>query len=364
MYRELAGGLTISNLLHGSANTIGGQNAVIKLRWGQPAQDLFVDGATPGIKCALGENVKQSNWGDDFKSRYPQTRMGVEQFLRDRYQAAHEYQKEWAEWRKRKKGAPPRRELQLDALAEILDGERLVHCHSYRSDEIIMYLRVAEDFGFRIGTFQHVLEGYKCANEMAAHGAGASCFSDWWAYKYEVIDAIPYAGKIMWERGVLTSFNSDSSELSRRLNLEAAKAVKYGGVPDEEALAFVTSNPARQLGIAGRVGSLEPGKDGDFVLWTAHPLSDQAVVDETWIDGVMRFSRERDHAARGAADALRERLLEKADAHRRAHKIDKAGGSRQPTFGALWEREDAGWELRRGDCVLELGTDCCAEVGS
>ena len=364
IYRELAGGLTISNLLHGSANTIGGQNAVIKLRWGQPAGELPLDGAPPGIKCALGENVKQSNWGDDHKTRYPQTRMGVEQFLRDRYHAARVYADEWDVWRKKRKGAPPRRDLQLDTLVEILDGERLVHCHSYRSDEIIMYLRVAEDFGFRIATFQHVLEGYKCANELAAHGAGASAFSDWWSYKFEVVDAIPYAGKMMWERGVLTSFNSDSSELSRRMNLEAAKAVKYGGVPEEEALAFVTWNPAKQLGIEDRVGSLEAGKDADFVLWTDHPLSDFATVDQTWIDGVMRFSRDRDLAGRDGAEALRERLLAKAEAHRRATK-DVSGTKRnEPTFGQLHGEESGGWVLRRGECVASEAATCCEEAGS
>jgi imidazolonepropionase-like amidohydrolase len=368
MYRELAGGLTISNLLHGSANAIGGQNAVIKLKWGEPAENLLFVEAPHGIKFALGENVKQSNWGDDYTTRYPQTRMGVEQFIRDRFHAAEDYRKEWNEWQSTRSGIPPRRELQLETLLEILDGDRLVHCHSYRSDEIIMFLRVAEDFGFRIGTFQHVLEGYKCADEIAAHGAGASAFSDWWSYKYEVIDAIPYAGEIMWRRGVNVSFNSDSSELSRRLNLEAAKAAKYGDVPDDEALAFVTRNPAAQLGIDPWVGTLEAGKHADFVIWSQHPLSDMAVCEETWIEGVRRFSREDDSRRRPAALELREKLLAKA---KQAWKADDprlkeeeaetpaSGEFARGAFGRRWgegvERGEA--HLHQGECEL-CGHSC------
>jgi N-acetylglucosamine-6-phosphate deacetylase len=294
--------------------------------------------------------------------------MGVEQLIRDRFHAAEDYRKEWNEWQSSKTGIPPRRDLELDALLEILDGDRLVHCHSYRSDEIIMFMRVAEDFGFRIGTFQHVLEGYKCADEIAFHGAGASAFSDWWSYKYEVIDAIPYAGEIMWRRGVKVSFNSDSSELSRRLNLEAAKAVKYGDVPEEEALAFVTRNPATQLGIDAWVGSLEPGKDADFVLWSQHPLSDMALCEQTWIEGVRRFSREDDSRRRPAALELRDKLLAKA---KQAWKSDDPrlekeetetpafGASSRSAFGRKWgeslERESA--HLHQGECEL-CGHSC------
>jgi len=334
MYRELAGGLTVSNLLHGSANAIGGQNAVIKLRWGAaPAGLLFAD-APQGIKFALGENPKQSNW-DDRNDRYPQTRMGVEQAIRERFLAARDYTREWDEY---KRGAvPPRRDLQLEAVAEILRGDRLVHCHSYRADEILMMTRLAEEFGFRIATFQHVLEGYKVADELAAHGAGASAFSDWWAYKFEVIDGIPYAGAILHERGVVTSFNSDSADLARRLNLEAAKAVKYGGVAEAEALKFVTLNPARQLGIDRWVGSLEPGKHADFAVWSASPLATTTRCEQTWIEGRRYFDRTTDLQARPAMEAEREALIANARAARKKMKrddFDKASGWRPNYLGS------------------------------
>jgi N-acetylglucosamine-6-phosphate deacetylase len=286
--------------------------------------------------------------------------MGVEQFLRERFDAALEYRAEWERWRGgAKRAAPPRRDLQLDALLEILDGDRLVHCHSYRADEIIMMIRVAEDYGFTMGTFQHVLEGYKCADEIAAHGAGASSFSDWWAYKYEVIDAIPYNGEILWRRGVSVSYNSDSRDLARRLNLEASKAVKYGRVPETEALDFVVRNPARQLAIDDRVGSLEPGKDADFVIWSAHPLSDDAVCLETWIDGVRRFSRAADLTARAGAAELRRKLLDKARELNRIHELDpsvKDRGSMPASasaLGALFGRseQETGAGVCRGECV-------------
>jgi N-acetylglucosamine-6-phosphate deacetylase len=359
IYRELAGGLTISNLLHGSCNAIGGQNAVIKLKWGQPADELLFVQAPLGIKFALGENVKQSNWGGENTTRYPQTRMGVEQFYRDRFFAAEDYRREWNEWERKKKGAPPRRDLQLDALVEILDGERLVHCHSYRSDEIIMLMRVAEDFGFRIQTFQHVLEGYKCADELAAHGAGASSFSDWWSYKYEVVEAIPYSGAIMWERGVNVSYNSDSWEVSRRMNLEGAKAAKWGGVPAEEALNFVVRNPAIQLGIDEWVGTLEPGKHGDFVVWSDDPLSDQAVCLETWIEGVRRFSREEDLAAREAAMELRDKLLAKAGALNRIHELTpgEADKGSWPAWSAFGRKQGESGQAERGGCVDHAGLE-------
>ena len=228
-------------------------------------------GAPGGIKFALGENVKQSNWGDAFKYRFPQTRMGVPAFHTNRFTAAKHYAAA-LEKQKREGGPPVRRDLELEAIAEIIKGERLVHCHSYRQDEILAFLRVMESFGVRVATLQHILEGYKVADEIAKHGAGASAFSDWWAYKFEVYDAIPHAGSIMRERGVLVSFNSDSSDHARRMNFEAAKAVKYGGTPEDEALKFVTINPAKQLGIDKWVGSLEPGKDGDFAVWSGNPL--------------------------------------------------------------------------------------------
>ena len=271
--------------------------------------------APQGIKFALGENPKRSNW-DLAELRWPQTRMGIEQAIRGRFQAALDYRRSWEHYEKATDPdrVPPRRDLQLEALLEILEGRRDVHSHSYRADEILMLMRVAEEFGFSVRCFQHVLEGFKVADEIAAHGAGASTFSDWWAYKYEVIDAIPYNGAIMWDRGVVVSFNSDSSELARRLNLEAAKAVRYGGVPAAEALKFVTLNPAIQMGIDRWVGSLEPGKHADYVIWNGDPLSVYSRVEETWIDGRKYFDRAEDLEYRGVVKAEREALMAKVRA--------------------------------------------------
>ncbi|MBT4624948.1 MAG: amidohydrolase family protein [Verrucomicrobia bacterium] len=311
IYRQLAGGLTVANLLHGSANPIGGQNAIIKLRLGQGPEALKFKAAPPGIKFALGENVKQSNWGDDKNTRFPQTRMGVPVFHENRFTAAWQYNREWRRFRE-KGGSPPRRDLELETLGQIIKGERWIHCHSYRQDEILAFMRTMEKFGVRVGTLQHVLEGYKVADEIAAHGAGGSCFADWWAYKYEVIDAIPYAGSLMHERGVVVSFNSDSSDLARRLNLEAAKAVKYGNTKETEALNFVTINPAKQLRVDHRVGSLEAGKDGDFAIWSEHPLSTRAVCLETWIEGKRYFERGEALQLAEARATEREKLLTKA----------------------------------------------------
>ena len=288
IHQQLAGGTTLVNLLHGSANPIGGQNCVIKLREGASPEALKFEPAPGGIKFALGENVKQSGWGDKAVTRFPQTRMGVGTFYRNRFTAARQY-REAVRRGRHADGSPVRRDLELEALAEILEGTRLIHCHSYRQDEILAFLRVMESFGVRVASLQHILEGYKVADEIARHGAGASAFADWWAYKYEVIDAIPYAGSLMRERGVVVSFNSDSSDHARRLNFEAAKAVKYGGTPEAEALKFVTLNPARQLGIDHRVGSLEAGKDADFVLWSGSPLDSSSRCLETWVEGQCRF---------------------------------------------------------------------------
>ena len=309
-HRQLAGGLTVANLLHGSANPIGGQNAIIKLRLGQGPEAMKFKAAPPGIKFALGENVKQSNWGDDKTTRFPQTRMGVPAFHENRFTAAWQYNRQWRSFRE-KGGAPPRRDLELETLGQIIQAKRWIHCHSYRQDEILAFIRTMEKFGVRIGTLQHVLEGYKVADEIAAHGAGGSCFADWWAYKYEVIDAIPYAGSLMRERGVVVSFNSDSSDLARRLNLEAAKAVKYGNTREAEALNFVTINPAKQLRVDHLVGSLEVGKDGDFVIWSKHPLSTGTVCLETWIEGKRYFERSEAIARAEARSKEREKLLAK-----------------------------------------------------
>jgi imidazolonepropionase-like amidohydrolase len=318
VYRELAGGTTSANVLHGSANAIGGQNQIVKWRWGGGPEDYLFAGAPEGIKFALGENPKQSNWNNP-RPRYPATRMGVAESIRVAFQAAQDYQKRQDEYRKAAavKGArpiPPEPDLQLEAIAEILAGKRKIHCHSYRKDEILQMLRTAEEFGVTVGTLQHVLEGYKVADEIARHGAGASGFSDWWGYKFEVYDAIPYAFPLMRERGVTVSYNSDSDELARRLNFEASKAVKYGNVPPADALAFVTSNPARQLGIADRVGSLEVGKDADFVIWSGDPLATSSMALETWIDGKKYFDRASDVAARPALEAETAGLTAKAKA--------------------------------------------------
>ena len=297
IYRDLAGGLTTANILHGSANPIGGKNAVIKLRWGaKRPNELLFEGAMPGIKFALGENPKDLRQGQiTGPRRYPLTRQGVEYVIRDAFTRARAYQKSWRDYEKTK-GAnadaiPPKRDLQLEPLVEILEGKRLVHCHSYRADEILMMLRLAEEMGFKIATFQHVLEGYKVAKELAAHGAGASTFSDWWGYKIEADDAIPHNAAIMVRKGVLVSINSDSAEHARRLNTEAAKSVRWGGLTDDEALALVTINPAKQLRIDNRVGSLEVGKDADISVWTHHPLSSYAIVDKVFIDGRQYYDR-------------------------------------------------------------------------
>ncbi len=308
LYRQLAGGVTTIHLLHGSANTMGGQNAVIKLRWGQGAEAMRFAGAMPGVKFALGENVKQSNWASD-GTRYPQTRMGVEQFLIDQFEAAREYGERMERARRTRGGVPPRRDLRMEATLEILRGERLVHIHSYRQDEILMFARLAETFGLQVGTFQHVLEGYKVADAIARIDAGASAFSDWWAFKAEAWDAIPHNVALMTRAGVLSSLNSDDNELARRLNTEAAKAVRHGGMDEEEAFALVTLNPARQLRIDDRVGALAPGLDADLVVWNAHPLSTFARVEQTWIDGRRVFDREQDLEARREVAAERERLM-------------------------------------------------------
>ncbi len=317
IYRGLAGGVTTSNILHGSANAIGGKNAVIKLRWGKDARGLLFEGAPPGIKFALGENPKRSNRSASAgEARYPATRMGVMDVIRDAFVQARDYQArlrrhEAAVKAGDRNAVPPARDLTLEPLVEILEGRRLVHAHCYRADEILQLLRVAEEFGFRIATLQHVLEGYKVADEIAAHGAGASTFSDWWAYKVEAFDAIPHNAALMAERGVLVSINSDSAEEHRHLNQEAAKAIKYGGMSEAEALKLVTLNPAKQLGIDKRVGSIEVGKDADLVVFSAHPLSVYAVPELVLIDGQVYFDRDKDRQEREAREERRLTLQQK-----------------------------------------------------
>ncbi len=300
IYRDLAGGTTTANILHGSANAIGGKTVVIKLRYGKTrASDLVFQGALPGIKFALGENVtRKRGQAATNPQRFPTTRQGVEYVIRDAFTRAKAYRKEWQDYETKKKSGQdvlaPRRDLQLDALVEVLEGKRLVHAHSYRADEILMLIRLADEMGFKVTTFQHVLEGYKVAKEIAAHNAGASTFSDWWGYKMEAADAIPHNASLMTHKGVLVSINSDDAEQARRLNMEAAKAVRYGDVTDDQAFAMVTINPAKQLKIENRVGSIEVGKDADLVVWNHHPLSTAAIVERSYIDGIAYYDREKD----------------------------------------------------------------------
>jgi imidazolonepropionase-like amidohydrolase len=296
IYRALAGGVTSALLLHGSANTIGGQGAVIKMRWGQPADSLYFQGAHRIVKFALGENVtRASSSAPADERRFPMSRMGVEQTLRWWFTQAREYDREWQAYRdavKRDRNAmAPRRDLRLEALADILRGDLKVHAHSYRGDEILMLIRVADDFGFTINTFQHVLEGYKVANEIAKHGAMASTFADMWAYKVEAWDAIPHNMAIMSDRGVVVSVNSDSGERVRRLYQEAAVGMKYGDMSESEALKMITLNPAKQLGVDSRVGSIEVGKDADIAIFSGHPFAPSSLVEMTLVDGKVLFDR-------------------------------------------------------------------------
>ncbi|SMC68700.1 amidohydrolase family protein [Pedobacter africanus] len=304
IYRQLAGGVTTSQILHGSANPVGGQSQLIKLRWGKLPEELKFEGADGFIKFALGENVKQSNFGTG--ARFPVTRMGVEQTFVDQFTRAKAYKAERA-----KKGSNVRRDLELDAIAEILDNKRFITCHSYVQSEINMLMKVADSLGFKINTLTHILEGYKVADKMKARGINASTFSDWWAYKMEVAEAIPYNGKIMHNIGITTAFNSDDAEMARRLNQEAGKAILYGGVPEEDALKFVTLNPAKMLHIDSRVGSLKAGKDADVVIWSDHPLSIYAKAEKTFVDGIAYWDMERDGQIRAAQKLERARLIQK-----------------------------------------------------
>ncbi len=312
IYRNLAGGVTAAQLLHGSANPIGGQSAIIKMRWGQASDGLLIEDADEFIKFALGENVKRST--NPASVRYPQTRMGVEQVFVNAFSQAREYGRAWSEYNdlpasQQRQTTPPRRDLVHEAMLEVLNGDMYVTSHSYVQSEINMLMHVAEQFDFNINTFTHILEGYKVADKMAQHGAGGSTFSDWWAYKWEVRYAIPYNAALMQQAGVVVAINSDDAEMSRRLNQEAAKAVKYGNVSEVDALKMVTLNPAMLLHLDDRMGSIRPGKDADLVLWSDHPLSVYAVAETTWIEGAPYFDREDDRALREAIAAERARII-------------------------------------------------------
>lgn len=311
IYRQLSGGVTAAQLLHGSANTIGGQSALIKLKWGYAPNDMLIPNAPKFIKCALGENVKQSNYGDGV--RFPQTRMGVEQVFYDGFTRAKEYHNKWKKYKEGGKhaGVPPRKDLELEALWEILNHERFITCHSYVQSEIMMLMRVADSMGFKVNTFTHILEGYKVADKMAQHGAGASTFADWWAYKFEVNDAIPYNAKLMSDQGIIVAINSDDAEMGRRLNQEAAKSVKYGGMSEEEAWKMVTLNPAKLLHLDSKMGSLLVGKDADIVLWSDNPLSIEAKVEMTVIDGEILYDVERDSIMQTKNQEEKARIISK-----------------------------------------------------
>lgn len=309
IYRDLAGGVTVSQLLHGSANPIGGRSAIVKWKWGMSPEEMLYKNQPKFIKFALGENVKQSNWGNVNPTRFPQTRMGVEQVFTDYFQRAKEYDLAWKSYNSSKKGKAPRVDLDLQTLAEILNKDRFISCHSYVQSEILMLMNVAEKFNFRVNTYTHILEGYKVADKMKDHGVGASTFSDWWAYKFEVNDAIPFNGPIMHNKGIVVAYNSDDAEMSRRLNQEAAKAVKYGNVSEEDAWKFVTLNPAKLLHIDDKVGSIKVGKDADVVLWNTNPLSIYAKAEKTIIEGVVYFDIQKDEEQRKAIAKERTTLI-------------------------------------------------------
>lgn len=344
IYRALAGGVTAANLMHGSANSIGGQNATVKFKFGRPATEFLIPDAPPGIKFAMGENPKGTNrtLQPGQTPRYPRTRMGVIETMRDAFLRARDYKQAWDDFKAGKTKIEPRRDLELEPIVEILEGKRLVHAHGYRSDEHLNLMKLADEFGFRVATLQHGLEAYKIAPEIAKRGTGVSIFTDSWGYKLEAYDAIPYNAYILWKNGVLVSINSDSDERMRRLNLDAAKVEKYGGVPEEEALKMITLNPAKQLGIDKRIGSIEVGKDGDIVIWNVHPFSVYSRPEITMIEGEVYFDRSKDLQMRN--DLAKEReALEKLEVNRAP-----AGGQgtqpRIPSEKRRAERDEAEYD--------------------
>ena len=367
IYRALAGGVTTARLLHGSANAIGGRHEVIKLKWGRTADELRFPDAPRGIKFALGENPKRSNWGQR-GVRFPATRMGVEAIFYRAFERAREYRDEWHAYDEAKlRGGdptPPRRDIRLEALVGVLEGDVEVHSHCYRMDEILMLIRASQHFGFGIATLQHVLEGYKVAHEMAEANVGGSTFSDWWAYKIEAYDAIPHNAHVMMHAGVLTSINSDSNEMVRRLYAEAGKSVRYAAMDRVAALRLVTLNSALQLGIGDRVGSIEVGKDADLALMNGDPLSSLARVEWTMVDGEIEFTRRDAFGFDDAPLAVRE-IVEPArdfvDADAGAPAVAIVGGTLHPVTG---DAIPGGTLVMRAGRIAALGADVDVPAGA
>ncbi|SOD81521.1 amidohydrolase family protein [Spirosoma fluviale] len=352
IYRQLAGGVTTSQLLHGSANAIGGQSAIVKLKWGESPENMLVKGADGFIKFALGENVKQANYPNPgVLTRFPQSRMGVEQVFMDHFTRAKEYAAGWAAYNKlnakeKTTALMPRRDIELDALAEILANRRFITCHSYVQSEINMLLKVADSLHFKVNTFTHILEGYKLADKMAKHGAGGSSFADWWAYKMEVHDAIPYNAALMHRQGVTVSINSDDAEMARRLNQEAAKTVEYGGLSEEDAWKMVTLNPAKLLHLDAKLGSVKAGKDADLVLWNANPLAIYARPEITMIDGAVYFSLKDEDQKREQMQGERARIIQKM----LTAKATGASTTRPtPRRARMWHCEDVEGVIAEGE---------------
>ncbi len=320
IYRQLAGGTTSAQLLHGSANSIGGQSSIIKFKWGEPTENLKIKGADAFIKFALGENVTRKGaqggrgGGSGDNPRYPISRMGVEQVMTDAFTSAKAYDEAWKKYNASNTkdiSLMPRKDLELEALAEIINKKRFITCHSYVQSEINMMMKVAEAFNFKVNTFTHILEGYKVASLMAKHGVGGSTFSDWWAYKMEVRDAIPYNAALMQKAGVMVAINSDDGEMARRLNQEAAKTVLYGGLTEEEAWKTVTLNPAKLLHLDNRMGSIKVGKDADLVLWNNNPLSIYARPEKSIVDGTIYFDLEKEQQKQNENKKERARIIQK-----------------------------------------------------
>jgi imidazolonepropionase-like amidohydrolase len=308
IYRQLGGGVTLSHILHGSANPIGGQSILIKQRWGHNAEELKVENQVGFLKHALGENVKRTS------SRYPNSRMGTEQIIRDAYQRAVDYNNFWKIWNAAKPAErvgkiPPRRDLELDAIVEVLEKRSFIECHTYEQSEGTMIMNLANDFGVKVNSLIHFNEGYKIADQIVEHGAAASVFSDWWDYKYEVYEGISYNAAMLIKHGVLTCIHSDDDEMGRRLNQEAAKTMKYGGISETEALKLVTINPAKMLHLGDRTGSIKVGKDADLVLWTDYPLSIYARASKTMVDGTIYFDEELDVKMKEQIDNERNRII-------------------------------------------------------